>query len=78
MHVEVILWGVGSAPLGPKEQLLILMPFRPALPPHWDCAGRHSKCSCDGMYERFALRELGYQCNQKGLQVHASSVEYVL
>lgn len=27
MHVEVILWGVGSAPLGPKEQLLILMPF---------------------------------------------------
>lgn len=27
MHVEVILWGIGSAPLSPKEQLLILMPF---------------------------------------------------
>lgn len=36
---------------------------------HWDCAGRLSKRSCDGTYERFALRELSYQCNQNGLQV---------
>lgn len=33
--VEVILWGVGSAPRGPKEQLLILMPFHAPVRLSW-------------------------------------------
>lgn len=74
MHVEVILWGVGSAPLGPKEQLLILMPFHRPVQLSWYLL--HIETVLGDTAN--ALRELGYQCNQKGLQVHASSVEYVL